>query len=289
MSTLLEPTSSSATARTRPRPSIRHRRPHAAAERRDPQADDAARGQPGAGEPAEHQVGVPSRARDLSSASTAPAAASSRCRATRRAGSTCRRRSAFARRTPTRRWRPTSRSRSTRAAVRSSSRASVRNRAWRRWRRAPTARRAAAGAARLRRRRPHVYLRAGAAVAAMPGRARSRARLPQRSQLRPLDEVLRRRRIDARAGAQDAVADRGRPPAPGERERPAARRAARALRLLAHPRHQRRDAPGLRAGGAGGADQHDGAHPRRVGHRQGADRAGHPLQLAARARRRSSR
>ena len=46
--------------------------------------------------------------------------------------------------------------------------------------------------------------------------------------------------------------------------------------------HQRPDAAGVRAGVAGGAHRHDGAHPRRVGHRQGADRAGHSLQLAAR-------
>ena len=38
----------------------------------------------------------------------------------------------------------------------------------------------------------------------------------------------------------------------------------------------------VRAGGAGGRHQHDGADPRRVGHRQGADRARDPLQLAAR-------
>ena len=58
-------------------------------------------------------------------------------------------------------------------------------------------------------------------------------------------------------------------------------RAARALRLLEHPRHERADAARLRAGVAGRAHRHDRAHPRRVGHRQGADRAGHPLQLAA--------
>ena len=114
-------------------------------------------------------------------------------------------------------------------------------------------------------------------------------RVPKRSQLRPDDEVLRRRRIDAGAGAQDADAARSRSAAPGERERAAARRAARALRLLAHPRHERRDAAGVRAGRAGRAHQHDGADPRRVRHRQGAHRAGDPLQLAARAARRSSR
>ena len=58
-------------------------------------------------------------------------------------------------------------------------------------------------------------------------------------------------------------------------------RAARALRFLEHPRHERADAARLRAGLAGRAHRHDRAHPRRVGHRQRADRAGDPLQLAA--------
>ena len=49
------------------------------------------------------------------------------------------------------------------------------------------------------------------------------------------------------------------------------------------------DAPGLRAGGAGGADEHHRADSRRVRHRQGADRPRHPLQLAAREASRSSR
>ena len=42
------------------------------------------------------------------------------------------------------------------------------------------------------------------------------------------------------------------------------------------------DAADLRAGDAGRGHQHDRADPRRVGDRQGADRARHPLQLAAR-------
>ena len=45
----------------------------------------------------------------------------------------------------------------------------------------------------------------------------------------------------------------------------------------------------LRPGGAGGQDEHHRAHPRRVGHRQGADRACDPLQLGLRAGSRSSR
>ncbi len=47
-------------------------------------------------------------------------------------------------------------------------------------------------------------------------------------------------------------------------------------------RQQRPDAADLRAGHAGGRHQHHGADPRRVGDRQGADRARDPLQLAAR-------
>ncbi len=75
---------------------------------------------------------------------------------------------------------------------------------------------------------------------------------------------------------------RGRAAAAARREHAPAAGAARALRLLQHHRHQRADAADVRAGGAGRADQHHGADPRRVGHRQGADRARHPLQLAAR-------
>ena len=95
-------------------------------------------------------------------------------------------------------------------------------------------------------------------------------------------EVPRRRRVDDRAGGQGAPADRGRPAAAGRREHAPAAGAEGALRLLEPRRHQRADAAGLRADRAGGAHQHDGAAARRVGHRQGADRARHPLQLAAR-------
>ena len=66
------------------------------------------------------------------------------------------------------------------------------------------------------------------------------------------------------------------------REHAPAAGARRALRLLEHHRHQRTDAADVRAGGAGRQDQHHGADSRRVRHRQGADRARHPLQLAAR-------
>ena len=170
----------------------------------------------------------------------------------------CTRPSASARRIPTRRSAARWPSRSSRAAGRSSSRASARSRRWPRTSRGRIRRRAAPEARvtqvagrGLRRGRPDVHLRPGAAVAAVPGRPRGRAGVPKRSQLRPDDEVLWRRRIDAGAGAQDADARRSGSAAPGERERAAARRAARALRLLAHPRHERRDAAGVRAGGAG--------------------------------------
>ena len=59
--------------------------------------------------------------------------------------------------------------------------------------------------------------------------------------------------------------------------------------FLESGRHQQRDPPGLRAGRAGRAHQHHRADSRRIGHRQGADRARDPLQLAARAASRSSR
>ncbi len=122
----------------------------------------------------------------------------------------------------------------------------------------------AAGAARARRRRrAHVHLRAAAAVEEIARRPRGRARLQGRPQLRPHHQVLRCGRLDAGAGDQDAAAARRRPPAAGGREHAAARRAARALRLLAHPRQQRRDAPGLRTGDQGRAHQHHRADPRR--------------------------
>ena len=75
---------------------------------------------------------------------------------------------------------------------------------------------------------------------------------------------------------------RSRPQPAGRGERAPPRRAARQVRVPQHHRQQRLDPAGLRAGGAGGAHQHDGADPRRVGHRQGDDRARDPLQLAAR-------
>ena len=103
-----------------------------------------------------------------------------------------------------------------------------------------------------------------------------------RPRLRPDGQVLRHRRVDDGAGDQDSAADRGGSPAARGREHASAAGAAGALRLLQHHRHQRPDAADVRAGGAGGRHQHDRADPRRVGHREGADRARDPLQLAAR-------
>ncbi len=67
-----------------------------------------------------------------------------------------------------------------------------------------------------------------------------------------------------------------------EREHQPAARAQGALRLLQHGRHQPGDAGSVRTGRAGRADQHHRAAARRIGHRQGADRARDPLQLGAR-------
>ena len=122
------------------------------------------------------------------------------------------------------------------------------------------------------------------AVAAQPPRHRRpehRTALQGRAQFRAHGEVLRRRRVDDRARDQGAEAPGSGPRAPGAGERAAAGGAARAVRLLASPRHEPRDARSVRTGDAGGADQYNGADPRRVRDRQRADRAGHPLQLAA--------
>ncbi len=73
----------------------------------------------------------------------------------------------------------------------------------------------------------------------------------------------------------------------GEHHAPAG--AARALRLLQHHRHLRPHAAGVRADRPGRSHQHHRPHPRRVRHRQGADRPRHPLQLHPRARSPSSR
>ena len=178
-----------------------------APERRDPQADVAARGQPGAREPAQPQVGVPSRARDPRAlsrhepqrhraaarrwAAAVPARVDRHPRAARRCAAGGDARAAGVRERPSGR-RPARQPGAGADGAGGRSDAAPRDPQHSRRRR--------------RRRRPHLHLRAGAAVAAVPRRARGRARLPQRSQLRPHDEVLRRRRIDAGAGAEDAVA-----------------------------------------------------------------------------------
>ena len=56
----------------------------------------------------------------------------------------------------------------------------------------------------------------------------------------------------------------------------------RALRLLAHRRHERADAAGVRADRPCGPGEHDRADSRGVGDGQGAHRARDSLQLAAR-------
>ena len=109
-----------------------------------------------------------------------------------------------------------------------------------------------------------------------PGRGPA---LQEGPRLRPVVEVLQAGGGHHRAGGEGEPHGRGRAQAPGGREHPPARRAARSLCLPAPGGHQRAHPAGVRAGGAGGADQHHGADPRRVGHRQGDDRARDPLQL----------
>ena len=240
----------------------------AAADRRDPQADVAAGGEPGAGERHELPRVAAAGARD------SRAVARRRPRRRRAVGD----RSAAAR--SRRVGRRGARSRlAERHAGRRAGAPGVHDR--------PSRGRAAdqprAGVRRARRRRSgaHVRLRPAAAESPRDGRAVGRAALQAGTQLRAHRQVLRRRRVDDRARDQGPAPDRGRSRAAGPGERPAAGGAARALRLLAHPRDQPRDAQRLRADDAGRAHQHHGPHPRRVGHRQGADRAGDSLQLAA--------
>ena len=199
----------------------RDRRPHPGAERRGPQAHIAARRQPGALEPGQPQVGVPSRARDPRAL---PRHQPQRhCPAARR-------RQAF---TPARVDR---RARATLgcAARRHARPAGLRQRTADRdppgqpragarrpvgegpsWRAPDDPRRRPT----RRRRRPDLHLRAGAAVAQVPRRPRSGARVQERSQLRPHHEVLRCRGVDARRCAQDAAAGGNGSAAPGRRER----------------------------------------------------------------------
>ncbi len=115
------------------------------------------------------------------------------------------------------------------------------------------------------------------------GRRRARRRLPVqgRARFRPHGEVPRGRRLAHGAVDSHPARHRRRTGAAARGKHAPQERAARALRFLEHPRHERPDAARVRAGVAGRAHRHDRAHPRRVGHRQRADRAGHPLQLAA--------
>jgi DNA-binding NtrC family response regulator len=72
------------------------------------------------------------------------------------------------------------------------------------------------------------------------------------------------------------------PATSAEEENPAAQAHPQAaLQLLQHRGQERDHAEGLRPGGAGGAQPLHGADSGRERHRQGADRQGHPRQLAA--------
>ena len=96
-------------------------------------------------------------------------------------------------------------------------------------------------------------------------------------------EAVRNRRdgSEDREGARDAAdAPRARLPAP---------HAERHLRLRPHRRHQRAAEARARGRPQGGEEQHDGADPRRDGHRQGAHRRRDPSQLARAPRGTSSR
>ena len=113
-------------------------------------------------------------------------------------------------------------------------------------------------------------------------RARRQPEIQGRQELRALESLLQRRRVDDRAGAQGAAARRGAAQAARQRECAPQAGAARALRLRGDCRQQRPDAARLRAGGAGRAHEHHGAPARRIRHGQGADRPRDPLQLRAR-------
>ena len=81
-------------------------------------------------------------------------------------------------------------------------------------------------------------------------------------------------------GGQDREGARAAAHAPRARLPPS--RTARHLRLRPHHRLERRSAARARRGEEGGEEQHHRAHPRRDGHRQGADRRRDPSQFAAR-------
>ena len=111
--------------------------------------------------------------------------------------------------------------------------------------------------------------------------ASDRSEFQGRSRLQPHRQVPGRGRFDDRAGREGAPADSRRAPAAGRREHPPSPGAEGTVRFLEHRGHQRPDAPGVRTSGAGRADEHHGAAQRRVGDRQGADRARDSLQLVA--------
>ena len=96
----------------------------------------------------------------------------------------------------------------------------------------------------------------------------------RRRRLRP--QVAERRQRAAAARPQGARAQ-----APAARERAAQAGAADVAQVLEHHRPQRPDAGGVPADRDDCADQQHRADHRRVGHRQGAGRPRHPLQLAA--------
>ena len=101
--------------------------------------------------------------------------------------------------------------------------------------------------------------------------------------LRLRAEAVRNRRD----GAEDREGDRA--PAAPPRDRIPAAHAAGHLRLRPHRRRERRAAVSALHREEGGEEQYDGAHPRRNGHGQGADRRSDSPQLAARRRATSSR
>ena len=130
--------------------------------------------------------------------------------------------------------------------------------------------------------RIQLRLRADRVRSAGGRRPRGEPEVQDRPELRPVQGVLQRRRVDDRPGAQGAAPGRRPAQAAGQRERAPEAGAPRTLRLCRHRRQQRPDAARLRAGRAGGADEHVGAAARGIGHRQGAHRQRDSLQLRAR-------
>ena len=180
--------------------------------------------------------------------------------------------------TPNGRWARVSPGASWRAASRSSCRRSARNRC-------SCIARGDGGTDRARR---SASCRCRFRASASLRRPQHRLSVRQVAQLRPGSARVPGRGVDVRPGAPAAADGRGRAPAAARREHPSQGGAEAALRLLPHHRHQRSDAAGLRADLARRLLEHHRAHPRRIRHRQGADRPRAPLQLAA-SKKRSSR